>query len=118
MPSPGRFAGSIFVNREAKLLLTRKKDTGIVDKYWFELYTGKLKGTKYDDPDTFSDIIKEFDNKAKKEYDGEMDYGLVKVGGRREKNIDLNIQNGFMKLSKYVHLWSPEAFQGTYNVLF
>lgn len=60
--------------------------------------SGKLKDSKYEDD--LSEIVKTFDTKAKKEYDGEMPCGLVRVGGRRERNESLGIQNGYLKLSK------------------
>lgn len=63
-----------------------------------EVGSGKLKDSKYEDD--LSEIVKTFDTKAKKEYDGEMPYGLVRVGGRRERNESLGIQNGYLKLSK------------------
>lgn len=63
-----------------------------------EVDPGKLKDSKYEDD--LSEIVKTFDVKAKKEYDGEMPYGLVRVGGRRDRNESLGIQNGYLKLSK------------------
>ncbi|KAH8117839.1 hypothetical protein DFH11DRAFT_1503934 [Phellopilus nigrolimitatus] len=81
-PADCRFAGSVFV-----------------DKAGLELLKRKLKNSKYDDEETLKAFITdEFEKKTKREFDGDVNYGLMKVGDRRAKDDKLGIRGGFLRL--------------------
>ncbi|KAH8117904.1 hypothetical protein DFH11DRAFT_865015 [Phellopilus nigrolimitatus] len=83
-PSDCRFAGSVFVDRNGLELLKRK-----------------LRNSSYDYDEVLEGLINdEFERKTKREFAGDTEYGLLKVGDRRVMDDNLGIRGGFLRLNR------------------
>ncbi|KAH8117888.1 hypothetical protein DFH11DRAFT_864351 [Phellopilus nigrolimitatus] len=83
-PPDCRFAGSVFVDRNGLKLLKKK-----------------LQNSVYDDDDVLEGLINdEFEKKTKREFAGDSEYGLLKVGDKRAMDHNLGIRNGFLRLNR------------------
>ncbi|KAH8117835.1 hypothetical protein DFH11DRAFT_1541121 [Phellopilus nigrolimitatus] len=93
-PSDCRFAGSVFVDRSGLKLLKSMRTANC-------LSPGKLRNSCYDYDDVLDGFINdEFEKKTKREFGGDSEYGLLKVGDRGVRDNELGIRNGFLRLDR------------------
>lgn len=113
---PGRFAGSIFVNRLARLLL---QSASVLIRTVNKLIadSGKLEGSTYDNQLTMDYIVQEFDRTTKRLFADASKVQWVTVGGPAERNPALGIRNGKLRLEGYVRIHSRSGAPCSCSVL-
>ncbi|CAG7852393.1 SubName: Full=Uncharacterized protein {ECO:0000313/EMBL:CCA74286.1} [Serendipita indica DSM 11827] len=76
-------AGGVFVDRAAKRMLE-----------------DKLRASKFNDPESIRDMVKAFEAKTKRLFDGNQTSNIVQFGGNKDTDKDFSILKGKLTLTK------------------
>lgn len=109
----GRFAGSIFVNSKARVLL--QSEFSKVFYMYLLIYIGykdKLRGSQYDNPVILDEFISEaFENSTKRQFSNASNTAWLKIGNRSENNVSLGIRSGALRIDGWNIIFTSNCYK-------